>query len=175
MGDIHPAPSQFTADQLTADPILRYFHFAHLPPVLREISEPFCALAGAVIATLPRNAERSVALRKLLEAKDAAVRSNVPDPQARKETFYDRLLAESKDLEARKEKLAAFMETFDFANLPADQRSLLDRQFNAMSEYAGVLGQRIATITPPGDEFPVEGEVQVRNGDQSEKPIPFDG
>jgi hypothetical protein len=29
---------------------------------------------------VPRNAERTVALRKLLEAKDAAVRANLPAP-----------------------------------------------------------------------------------------------
>jgi hypothetical protein len=74
---IHPAPVEFTAAQLEADPILQYFHYAHLPPVLAEISQPFCSLAGGLVATLPRNPERTVALRKLLEAKDCAVRANV--------------------------------------------------------------------------------------------------
>ena len=32
-------------------------------------------LAGRIVETLPRNPERTVALRKLLEAKDAAVRA----------------------------------------------------------------------------------------------------
>lgn len=57
--------------------ILQFFDFGHLPPHLQEISAPFCALAEVVAASLPRNAERSVALRKLLEAKDAAVRALV--------------------------------------------------------------------------------------------------
>jgi hypothetical protein len=35
----------------------------------------FCGLAEHVVETLPRNPERTVALRKLLEAKDAAVRA----------------------------------------------------------------------------------------------------
>lgn len=74
---IHPAPEGFTADQLKDDPILRYFHFAHLPPQLQVVSIKFYELAAALIALVPRNAERSVALRKLLEAKDAAVRANV--------------------------------------------------------------------------------------------------
>lgn len=74
---IHPAPDGFTAEQLAADPILRYFHFAHLPPALQVTSIKFYELACYMIAVLPRNAERSVALRKLLEAKDAAVRANV--------------------------------------------------------------------------------------------------
>ena len=74
---IHPAPVQFSDDELINDPILRFFHYAHLPPVLQAASRPFCELARHIITTLPRNAERSVALRKLLEAKDAAVRTHV--------------------------------------------------------------------------------------------------
>ena len=33
-----------------------------------------------MIDKLPRNAERTVALRKLLEAKDCAVRASLPTP-----------------------------------------------------------------------------------------------
>ena len=73
-----PAPAEFNAEQRAADPILRYFHYSHLPPFLQGASKPFCEIARHVIETLPRNAERTVALRKLLEAKDAAVRANVP-------------------------------------------------------------------------------------------------
>jgi hypothetical protein len=75
---IHPAPIEFTAEEIAVDPILRYFHYAHLPVALQGASAPFCALAQHIITTSPRNAERSVALRKLLEAKDASVRSRVP-------------------------------------------------------------------------------------------------
>jgi len=75
--DNHPAPVEFDADQLATDPILRYFHYSHLPPVLQSASKPFCDLARHIVTTLPRNAERTVALRKLLEAKDAGVRANV--------------------------------------------------------------------------------------------------
>lgn len=74
---IHPAPEGFTAEQLAADPILRYFHFAHLPPQLQVISVKFYEIVCELLVLLPRNAERTVALRKLLEAKDAAVRANV--------------------------------------------------------------------------------------------------
>jgi hypothetical protein len=75
--EIHPAPEGFSDEQLAADPILRYFHYAHLPEKLQAASRPFCELAAHIVGTLPRNAERTVALRKLLEAKDAAVRANV--------------------------------------------------------------------------------------------------
>jgi hypothetical protein len=39
------------------------------------VSAPFGDLARQIVATLPPNPERGVALRALLEAKDAAVRA----------------------------------------------------------------------------------------------------
>lgn len=57
--------------------IIQFFSYEHLPEKLREVSRPFCELALEIVAKLPRNQERSVALRKLLEAKDAAVRAAV--------------------------------------------------------------------------------------------------
>lgn len=59
------------------DPIMQFFSYSHLPPNLASVSEPFCKLAEHIVATLPRNAERTVALRKLLESKDAAVRASM--------------------------------------------------------------------------------------------------
>lgn len=61
----------------TAEPILQFFAFAHLPQALAAVSEPFGMLANQIVVTLPRNPERTVALRKLLEAKDAAVRAKL--------------------------------------------------------------------------------------------------
>ena len=57
------------------EPMLQFFAYDHLPERLRDVSEPFCTLAQAIVVTLPRNPERTVALRKLLEAKDCAVRA----------------------------------------------------------------------------------------------------
>ena len=57
------------------EPIMQFFSWSHLPPFLQEVSEPFAGMAEHIIETLPRNPERTVALRKLLEAKDAAVRA----------------------------------------------------------------------------------------------------
>jgi hypothetical protein len=73
--EMHLSPSEFTADELAADPILRFFHYAHLPAPLQRPAVVFCALAKLIVERLPRNAERSAALRKLLEAKDCAVRA----------------------------------------------------------------------------------------------------
>lgn len=77
---------------IPTEPILQFFEYAHLPPHLQEVVVPFHELAHAIVrgrlektdddniqvvkyARLPRNAERTTALRKLLEAKDCAVRA----------------------------------------------------------------------------------------------------
>lgn len=59
----------------TIDPMLQFFGWAHLPPHLQVVSRPFGELAEQIVRDLPRNPERTVALRKLLEAKDCAVRA----------------------------------------------------------------------------------------------------
>lgn len=64
-------------EEWQGEPILQFFSYAHLPEKMQAISKPFCHAAYALVATLPRNAERTVALRKLLEAKDAAVRASL--------------------------------------------------------------------------------------------------
>lgn len=57
--------------------IMQFFSYAHLPEALQKVSQPFCSLAEYIVATIPRNPERTVALRKVLEAKDAAVRASI--------------------------------------------------------------------------------------------------
>lgn len=77
MTGIHPAPQEFTSEEIERDHLLRFFHYSHLPEHLQFTSRLFCGLARDLIDTLPRNPERTVALRKLLESKDAAVRANL--------------------------------------------------------------------------------------------------
>lgn len=57
--------------------IMQFFAYSHLPEHLQAVSAPFGQLAEKIVETLPRNPERTAALRKLLEAKDAAVRALV--------------------------------------------------------------------------------------------------
>ena len=59
------------------EPILQFFAWDHLPQPLAEVSMRFKVLADYIVSELPRNPERTVALRKLLEAKDAAVRAKI--------------------------------------------------------------------------------------------------
>jgi hypothetical protein len=61
----------------TREPILQFFAYEHLPADLGAVSAPFCVLAHRIVEELPRNPERTVALRKLLESKDAAVRAKL--------------------------------------------------------------------------------------------------
>ncbi len=59
------------------DHIMQFFDYEHLPPHLQEVSKSFWELAWHITGTVACNSERTVALRKLLESKDAAVRARV--------------------------------------------------------------------------------------------------
>lgn len=61
-----PSPSQR---------ILKFFSFDHLPAQLQIISKPLHDLAVKMDEELPESAEKTVGLRKLLEAKDCFVRA----------------------------------------------------------------------------------------------------
>lgn len=62
---------------MSDDPTLQFFRYEHLPERLQKVSKPFSDLAHDIAETLPRNPERTVALRKILEGKDAAVRAAI--------------------------------------------------------------------------------------------------
>lgn len=74
-GPRHPAVAE----------VLRFFTFAHLPGHLQVVSRRFYDLAINVADDAPHSRETTVALRKLLEAKDAAVRAVIeasePSPE----------------------------------------------------------------------------------------------
>lgn len=65
MGAHHPATAA----------LLVFFEYEHLPPKLKEVSRSFCVLAHDVAEYLPSGPETTTCLRKLLEAKDCAVRA----------------------------------------------------------------------------------------------------
>ena len=58
-----------------SEKMLKWFEYGHLPTNLQTVSAPFGELAKNICSTIPPSAERTVALRKLLESKDAAVRA----------------------------------------------------------------------------------------------------
>jgi hypothetical protein len=57
--------------------MLKWFEYSHLPEHLQAVSKPFGELAQQICETCEGGPERTVALRKLLEAKDAAVRAKL--------------------------------------------------------------------------------------------------
>lgn len=57
--------------------IMRFFETDHLPDQLKVISQPFCDMAKNIDYLLPDNDEKDACLRKLLEAKDCAVRATL--------------------------------------------------------------------------------------------------
>lgn len=71
------------------EPMLKYFRYDHLPPELQQVSKKFHDMAWWICGQwwigdskdsftgIEPGEERTVALRKLLEAKDAAVRAVV--------------------------------------------------------------------------------------------------
>jgi hypothetical protein len=63
---------------------MRFFDYAHLPEHLKAVSQPFAELAH-IVAASSSNRETTVALRKLLESKYAAVRAVLiaPWPEAK--------------------------------------------------------------------------------------------
>ena len=66
MVKVHPATAQ----------VLRFFEYKHLPDgKAKNISHGFSDTAKELVKVLPEDPETTVALRKLLEAKDAAVRA----------------------------------------------------------------------------------------------------
>lgn len=64
-------------DPMQIERMLKWFDYAHLPPRLQTTSKEFCELAAAICTMIEPGPERTVCLRKLLEAKDAAVRAIV--------------------------------------------------------------------------------------------------
>lgn len=62
---------------MPVDRMLQFFAYQHLRPDLQAISKPMHDMAVWIINYLPANPERAVALRKLLESKDCAVRAQL--------------------------------------------------------------------------------------------------
>ncbi|UYL88180.1 hypothetical protein SEA_EVAA_69 [Gordonia phage Evaa] len=60
-----------------SDHLLQFFAYDHLPEPLATVSSGFAELAHGLVETMESGPELTVALRKLLEAKDCAVRHAV--------------------------------------------------------------------------------------------------
>ncbi|MEH6402523.1 MAG: hypothetical protein V7750_04070 [Sneathiella sp.] len=65
--------------------MLSFFDFRHLPESLQNVSKPFYKLAQSLVDELPSHPQKMVALQKLLEAKDSAVRIAVAKTHAQRD------------------------------------------------------------------------------------------
>ncbi len=59
------------------DPMLQWFSYQHLPEHVQGVSRPFSEFAEWLCGEIEPGAERTQALRKLLESKDAAIRAKL--------------------------------------------------------------------------------------------------
>lgn len=59
------------------DRMMKWFAYQHLPEHLQAVSKPFYETADQLCQAVDPGPERTVSLRKLLEAKDAAVRAKL--------------------------------------------------------------------------------------------------
>ena len=57
------------------EPILQFFETAALPANQQALGATFYSPAHGIASSVPRNPERTVALRKLLESREAAMRA----------------------------------------------------------------------------------------------------
>lgn len=72
----HAAQLLEETTQTSGEPMLRWFKFTHLSTTtLQDVSAVYARAAVDTVRMLAQQPERTVALRKLLEAKDAAVRA----------------------------------------------------------------------------------------------------
>lgn len=56
--------------------LLQFFAYADLTPELQQIAKPFYEFALQLVEGLPQNSERTEAVRRLLESRDAALRAH---------------------------------------------------------------------------------------------------
>jgi len=62
---------------MSEDRMMKWFEYQNLPSNVQGISVQFHDLANSIINNIEGGPERTVALRKLLESRDAAVRAKL--------------------------------------------------------------------------------------------------
>lgn len=60
---------------MSEDRMRKWFDYAHLSGDAQDVSKHFAGLQAWIESNIPGGPERTVAMRKLLEAKDCAVRA----------------------------------------------------------------------------------------------------
>lgn len=78
-----PLGPPLNEEKSVSDYLLKFFKSDHLPQELADVSEWVEVLAVKMNEDLPNNPEKTVGLRKLLEAKDCFVRSKIAGDMTR--------------------------------------------------------------------------------------------
>jgi len=66
----------------SGDRMMKWLSYHHLPPELQECVKAYRELGESICAAIPAGPERTVALRKLVESKDCAVRAIIEGKEA---------------------------------------------------------------------------------------------
>jgi hypothetical protein len=70
-------PGEKAGERMNEERMMKWFEFADLPENLRVTASFFWDAACQLTATIDPGPERTTALRKLLESKDAAIRAKL--------------------------------------------------------------------------------------------------
>ena len=127
--------------------ILQFFEYEHLPPHLQTISRPFGELARQLDAILPLNPEKTHCLRKLLEAKDCAVRAKLYRETVLEVAPVDRITVDGIPVDIQKG------EHQWFGTSPTMPGLLVVA--DTADQVAEKVPQAIADMKMPGDEYSI--------------------
>jgi len=131
--------------------VAELFAYDHLPEPLQAVSKPFHDLALDVAALPPGRGQRAVALQKLLEAKDAAVRALARPPA----------LERSPELTGRPRDLGELRER---ACMAFDSVGLVLRIWKRGRDATTSFLRADVVVVAPDDQELTVGELTLRAG-----------
>lgn len=124
----------------------QFFEYSHLPEHLQVVSKSFAILAEQIFLTLPDNPERTTALRKLLEAKDCAVRAVIfKSDEVREEESAAQADAQIKEANAEIRTASEIVAGSPYLNQEAQAGAVIDAAEAGGAEAA-------AEVKAPGHE-----------------------
>jgi hypothetical protein len=129
--------SLFEAEGLprkTAITFAEAYHKAVQPDL--QLLEDALFMAAAVDGDPARAAKMREAGERIYQLKQGEVM----------QPHQERVVAEKKELDEKREKLGAFIEGKIFQTLPPEERNRLEQQAIAMTTYSTILGERIAAF-----------------------------
>ena len=68
------------------------------------------------------------------------------------EAFQERVIAEKKELDSKRESLISFMHTDKFNSMPVDEKGDMQLQREIMRDYSTILTRRISRFNPTSED-----------------------